>query len=65
MCIRDRLYSGTDVRTIRFFIEKEMEADNGLPADVLAVGDVELLLSLLAGQNSLIAVDDNLSLIHI
>ena len=25
------LYSGTDVRTIRFFIEKEMEADNGLP----------------------------------
>ena len=23
------LYSGTDVRTIRFFIEKEMEADNG------------------------------------
>ena len=28
-------------------------------ADVLAVGDVELLLSLLAGQNSLIAVDDN------
>ena len=30
------LYSGTDVRTIRFFIEKEMEADNGLPADVKA-----------------------------
>ena len=28
-------------------------------ADVLAVGDVELLLGLLAGQNSLIAVDDN------
>ena len=26
------LYSGTDVRTIRFFIDKEMEADNGLPA---------------------------------
>ena len=25
-----------DVRTIRFFIEKEMEADNGLPADVKA-----------------------------
>ena len=25
------LYSGTDVRTIRFFIDKEMEADNGLP----------------------------------
>ena len=30
------LYSGTDERTIRFFIEKEMEADNGLPADVKA-----------------------------
>ena len=30
------LYSGTDVRTVRFFIEKEMEADNGLPADVKA-----------------------------
>ena len=30
------LYSGTDVRTIRFFIEKEQEADNGLPADVKA-----------------------------
>ena len=30
------LYSGTDVRTIRFFLEKEMEADNGLPADVKA-----------------------------
>ena len=30
------LYSGTDVRTIRFFIDKEMEADNGLPADVKA-----------------------------
>ena len=28
-------------------------------ADVLAVGDVELLLGLLAGQNSLIAVDDD------
>ena len=28
-------------------------------ADVLAVGDVELLLGLLAGQNSLVAVDDN------
>ena len=28
-------------------------------ADVLTVGDVELLLSLLAGQDSLIAVDDN------
>ncbi len=27
---------GTDVRTIRFFIDKEMEADNGLPADVKA-----------------------------
>ena len=26
------LYSGTDVRTIRFFIDKEMEADNGPPA---------------------------------
>ena len=26
------LYSGTDVRTIRFFIDKELEADNGLPA---------------------------------
>ncbi len=25
-----------DVRTIRFFIDKEMEADNGLPADVKA-----------------------------
>ena len=35
MCIRDS-YSGTDVRTIRFFIDKEMEADNGLPADVKA-----------------------------
>ena len=31
-----RVYSGTDVRTIRFFIDKEMEADNGLPADVKA-----------------------------
>jgi ATP-dependent DNA helicase RecQ len=30
------LYSGADVRTIRFFIEKEQEADNGLPADVKA-----------------------------
>ena len=30
------LYSGTDVRTIRFFIDKEMETDNGLPADVKA-----------------------------
>ena len=30
------LYSGTDVRTIRFFINKELEADNGLPADVKA-----------------------------
>ena len=30
------LYSGTDVRTIRFFIDKEREADNGLPADVKA-----------------------------
>ena len=30
------LYSGTDVRTIRFFIEKEKEADNDLPADVKA-----------------------------
>ena len=30
------LYSGTDVRTIRFFIDKEMEVDNGLPADVKA-----------------------------
>ena len=30
------LYSGTDVRTVRFFIEKELEADNGLPADVKA-----------------------------
>ena len=30
------LYSGTDVRTISFFIDKEMEADNGLPADVKA-----------------------------
>ena len=30
------LYSGTDVRTIRFFIDKETEADNGLPADVKA-----------------------------
>ena len=30
------LYSGTDVRTIRFFIDKEMEADNGLPAGVSA-----------------------------
>ena len=30
------LYSGTDVRTIRFFIDKEMEADNGLLADVKA-----------------------------
>ncbi len=30
------LYSGTDVRTIRFFIEKEMEAENDLPADVKA-----------------------------
>ena len=30
------LYSGTDVRTIRYFIEKEQEADNGLPADVKA-----------------------------
>ena len=30
------LYSGTDVRTIRFFIDKELEADNGLPADVKA-----------------------------
>ena len=29
------------------------------PPDVLAVGDVELLLGLLAGQNSLVAVDDN------
>ena len=29
------------------------------PADVLAVGDVELLLILLAGQNCLVAVDDN------
>ena len=28
-------------------------------ADELAVGDVELLLSLLAGQNSLVAVDDD------
>ena len=28
-------------------------------ANVLAVGDVELLLGLLAGQNSLITVDDN------
>ena len=28
-------------------------------ANVLAVGDVELLLSLLAGQNCLVAVDDN------
>ena len=30
------LYSGTDVRTVRFFIDKEREADNGLPADVKA-----------------------------
>ena len=30
------LYSGTDVRTIRFFIDKEREADNGLPAEVKA-----------------------------
>ena len=30
------LYSGADVRTIRFFIDKEKEADNGLPADVKA-----------------------------
>ena len=30
------LYSGTDVRTIRFFIDKELETDNGLPADVKA-----------------------------
>ena len=30
------LYSGTDVRTIRFFIDKELEADNGLPADIKA-----------------------------
>jgi ATP-dependent DNA helicase RecQ len=30
------LYSGADVRTIRYFIEKEQEADNGLPADVKA-----------------------------
>ncbi|MGN0707501.1 MAG: RecQ family ATP-dependent DNA helicase [Faecalibacterium sp.] len=30
------LYSGSDVRTARFFIEKEQEADNGLPADVKA-----------------------------
>ena len=30
------LYSGTDVRTIRFFIDKEREADNGLSADVKA-----------------------------
>lgn len=30
------LYSGTDVRTARYFIEKEQEADNGLPADVKA-----------------------------
>ena len=30
------LYSGTDVRTIRLFIDKEREADNGLPADVKA-----------------------------
>ena len=28
-------------------------------ADELAVGDVELLLGLLAGQNSLVAVDDD------
>lgn len=30
------LYSGTDVRTIQFFIDKEKEADNGLPPDVKA-----------------------------
>ena len=30
------LYAGTDVRTIRYFIEKEQEEDNGLPADVKA-----------------------------
>lgn len=30
------LYSGTDVRTARYFIEKEQEADNGLPADIKA-----------------------------
>ena len=30
------LYSGADVRTIRFLIEKEQETDNGLPADVRA-----------------------------
>ena len=36
-------------------------------ADVLAVGDVELLLGLLAGQNSLIAIDDNneIAAVHI
>ena len=28
------LYSGSDVRTIRFFIDKEREADNGLPVEV-------------------------------
>lgn len=30
------LYSGTDVRTIQFFIDKEKEADNDLPPDVKA-----------------------------
>jgi ATP-dependent DNA helicase RecQ len=28
------LYAGTDVRTIQFFIDKERDADNDLPADV-------------------------------
>jgi ATP-dependent DNA helicase RecQ len=30
------LYAGTDVRTIRFFIDKEKEAESDLPADVRA-----------------------------
>jgi ATP-dependent DNA helicase RecQ len=30
------LYAGTDVRTIQFFIDKERDADNDLPADVKA-----------------------------
>ena len=30
------LYSGADVRTARFFIEKEQEQDNGLPPEVKA-----------------------------
>ena len=30
------LYSGADVRTVRYFIQKEQEADNGLPPEVKA-----------------------------